>query len=298
MFLDVPWYELFWFRHFKEELAQSMAFAGMVGVANLLSLFSGGGVPPDRIVKDTYGVDFHERWTVAAIQPDDGGGDDAGEKGSSDIGESDKTTLTRPLTAMFEKKVIDLYQSAKDRLGSGTTTSSRVLDGDDGGNGGSGREVEVRLQIIPYETEFLSLYSLPYLSRDNSARDPHLVRLYKKMLDKKRRDRASDLNTLRREFLDQGRMESTVIAQCLVWCREVFYVRDVGTGQILQGEYRDPAGAVGDEAPASGKNVPHLVRMERTVITDRDLATGAFRNIQGDWIITDIDDLLGGNFVV
>jgi hypothetical protein len=90
-------------------------------------------------------------------------------------------------------------------------------------------------------------------------------------------------------------MESTIIAQCLVWCDEIFYVKDLTTGQIVQGQQ--------DEKDSSSttpemQKTPHLVRMERTVVTKRDPITGNFTNDQEDWIITDIDDLLGGNLLV
>jgi hypothetical protein len=106
-------------------------------------------------------------------------------------------------------------------------------------------------------------------------------------------------------------MESTVIAQCLVWCTELFYVRNVQTGRIVQGTSSTTKNTTtttsgnNDETPPqpepqeqSQQNVPHLVRMERTVLTTKDVATGKFHNNLGDWIITDIDDLLGGNLVV
>ncbi len=277
MFLDVPWYELLWFAHFREELAQSMAYAWTRGVASLLSDLS--GVPDDRIVKDTYEIDFHEKLTATPSHINvNGDGKHPSNRESED-------THSIPLTTIFEKKMIDLYQSAKENLRS---EACALTDKD-----GTSRSVEVRLKVIPYDMEFISLYSIPYLSRENSARDPHLLTFYKKMLGKSSADRATDLNKLRRQYLDRGRMESTVIAQCLVWCREIFYVKDLGTGQILQGKYHDPS--TGDHEDLA--QIPHLVRMEKTVITESDMITGALRNIQGDWIITDIDDLLGGNLV-
>ena len=106
------------------------------------------------------------------------------------------------------------------------------------------------------------------------------------MLNKPSMDRGPDLNKLRREHLETGIMESTVIAQVLVWCNEVFYVKDVDSGTILQGR--------GD---GESRNIPHLVRMEMTVKTDKD-DSGRFRNLMGNWIITDIDDLLEGNLIV
>jgi hypothetical protein len=166
---------------------------------------------------------------------------------------------------MMDEKVISLYQSAKENLTG---------------------EAEVCLQTVPYSAELISLYCIPYISRSNIKNDRALVDFYRGMLNKPSMDRAPDLNKLRREHLEAGIMESTVIAQVLVWCNEVFYVKDVASGAVLQGQ-----------EDAKSRNIPHLLRMEMTVKTDKD-ATGNFRNLQGDWTITDIDDLLDGNLVV
>mmetsp|Transcript_51142 Transcript_51142/g.55399 ORF Transcript_51142/g.55399 Transcript_51142/m.55399 type:complete len:122 (-) Transcript_51142:53-418(-) len=121
------------------------------------------------------------------------------------------------------------------------------------------------------------------------------------MLGKPSVSRASYLSQLRQEHLEnKGHMESTVIAQCIVWCDELFYVKDLTTGQIIQGQEEqhrgekeiDPAITVGS------KKIPHLVRMEKTVITKRDPISGTFENEQQDWIITDIDDIVGGNLII
>ena len=154
-------------------------------------------------------------------------------------------------------------------------------------------KLEIRLKMIPYDTEFISLYCIPYVSRHNASADPALKKFYQNMLEKPSGERAPDLNKLRREHLETGHMESTVIAQCIVWCNELFYVRDVTSGKIIQGI--DGRNDVGEEET---QQIPHLVRMERTVLTQKDQSSGKFHNVQGDWIITDIDDLLDGNLVV
>jgi hypothetical protein len=171
-----------------------------------------------------------------------------------------------PLESMFEEKLIALYQSAKENIG---------------------EEVEVCLKTIPYSAELVSLYAIPYISRRNTKSDKALLDFYRKMMEKKSMDRTGDLNKLRKEKLENGVMESTVIAQVLVWCNEVFYVKDLESGRVIQGT--DDNDTV--------RNVPHLLRMESTVKTTKD-SGGGFRNIQEDWIITDIDDMLDGNLVL
>jgi hypothetical protein len=171
-----------------------------------------------------------------------------------------------PLENMFEEKLIALYQSAKENIS---------------------EEVEVCLKTIPYSAELVTLYAIPYISRRNTKSDKALLKFYRKMMEKPSMDRTEDLNKLRKEKLEHGIMESTVIAQVMVWCNEVFYVKDLESGQVIQGS--DDNDTV--------RNVPHLVRMESIVKTTKD-SGGVFRNVQEDWVITDIDDMLDGNLVV
>ena len=76
-------------------------------------------------------------------------------------------------------------------------------------------------------------------------------------------------------------LESTVIAQVLVTCDEVFSVTDVATGMLLQGN-------------GTKQTVQHLVRLE-VVVETRIPVEGKSTNHVGSWQITDWDDLLGGN---
>lgn len=168
---------------------------------------------------------------------------------------------------MMDEKVISFYQSAKENLT-------------------FYEQVEVCLKTVPFSAEVISLYSIPYVSRSNTQKDPALLEFYRTMLNKPSMDRAPDLNQLRRKYLETGIMESTVIAQVLVWCNEIFYVKDVASGKVLQGK-----------EDAESRNIPHLLRMEMTVKTEKD-AAGTFRNSQGNWTITDIDDHLDGNLLV
>jgi hypothetical protein len=199
---------------------------------------------------------------------------------TADFGEiSFKTTLSNTkgetetadileLDSMLEGRLLDLYQtSTKDALAS---------DGK-----------EICLQSKPYSAELVSLYCIPYISRSNSKTDPNLLKFYRTMLEKVAMERQSDLSKLRKDHLETGKMESTVIAQVLIWCKEKFYVKDTASGALLQGQ--------DDE---EGRNVPHLVRMEMTVKTEKDPTYGRFVNKHDNWIITDIDDLVDGNLIV
>jgi hypothetical protein len=90
------------------------------------------------------------------------------------------------------------------------------------------------------------------------------------------------------EFQRRGVTESTVICQVLVSCDEIFWVKDLATGTIIQGH-----------EDGQIRKVWHLVRMEMVVETHP--AKGPilpFKQKQGNWQLTDIDDLLEGNLVI
>jgi len=313
MFLNVPWYELIWISHFKNELSSSISWAFTHGVANLLSnLSSSSGqrsnsVSTDRIIISTLddtnnytcGIDFHQ--TLELCQNNDEGNCDTMNI-DRDRNLPTRNNIEIKLKKMFEEKVLARYESA--------TISFAKRDDDDNDDDDSStnsykhskhQRLEVRLKMVVYDTELISLYAIPYLSRRNAKEDPELLKFYREMLGKPSAARASYLSKLRQEHLDnKGHMESTVIAQCIVWCDELFYVKDLTTGQILQGQKEQHSGEkeIDLATTAESKKIPHLVRMERTVITKRDPISGTFQNEQQDWIITDIDDIVGGNLII
>jgi hypothetical protein len=206
-------------------------------------------VPVADIVKDNYQIDF---------------------KGTIHVQDNEDSTIELDgLDSILQTKMIELYQSSLQNKTTG--------------------DYEVRLQTLPYSAELISLYCIPYISRANVKNNKPLKEYYRNMLNKPSMERPPDLNKLRKEHLEMGIMESTIIAQVLVWCHEIFYVKDLATGEVVQGE--EPT----DETQEP-KSIPHLVRMEMTVKTQKH--EGAFANVQDKWLITDIDDLLEGNLVV
>lgn len=301
MFLNVPWYELFWISYFQDELSADMSWGFTQGVANLLSNLplSGGGdhIPLDRIITHNNDdgsseIDFCETIEISRscktgalrvrVVSDD----------ETSTEELDYNSLKEaiPLGKMFQKKMVELYQSSV------TEIVAKTLDNDDSANPPDEKQsFELRLKMIPSDYEFTTLYAIPYLSRRNAKGDPDLVAFYDKMLNETSTRRAPYLSKLRQEHLEtNGYMESTIIAQCLVWCEEVFYVKNLSTGEIVQGrEEKDPA-----STEPEAQKTPHLVRMERTVITKRNTDTGKYKTEQENWIITDIDDLLDGNLLI
>lgn len=301
MFLNVPWYELFWISHFRDELSSDISWSFTQGVACLLSnlrSFGGGDhIATDRIITEhndgTCSIDFSETLEISrnaesgvchnsAVNSDvevviEDGDDKSGYNNA---------ILPRQI---FEEKVVELYQSSVEKV-------SKIENDDSKSLAEEKQQLEVRLKMKPYHAEFITLYAIPYLSRRNSKSDPQLLDFYSEMLNSPSRGRAAYLSHLRQEHLEnKGYMESTIIAQCLIWCDEEFYVKDLATGKILQG--REAEKESSSDAQKM-QQTPHLVRMERTVVTKRDPNTGNFENDQENWIITDIDDLLGGNLLV
>lgn len=148
----------------------------------------------------------------------------------------------------------------------------------------SGREqIQVHLQTKPTGAVLHSLHSLPALSRSIAARHPSLIR----NIEKARL--TGDSQFMGNRYIDainaeldeehRGTMESTMFAEVLVYCDEIFCVRDLKTGAVVQGNEDGKA-----------RQVVHGVRMER-------VRTSKFgKNITlNNWMITDIDDLLDGN---
>jgi hypothetical protein len=204
-------------------------------------------VPLDEISKEDYQIDFQH-----IIQ-------------SPLEKEENKFMSDDQLASMMDSRIVSLYTTAREH---------------------QTQETEIRLQIESYASELVSLYCIPYISRSNVKKDVELLEFYRKMLLKPAVQRAPDLNMLRKDYLERGIMESTVIAQVLVWCREIFYVKDLSTGEILQGQEAENV-----------QNIPHLVRMEMTVLTEKH-DDGSFSNKRSNWTVTDVDDLLEGNLVV
>ena len=227
----------------------------------LSSLLTGGvlAVPLKDITKGSYYVDFSHKV-------------DNSSKSTAKILDQEEATEDDPVHSMLEDKLLTFYQTSR------TTISKEPA------------KYSIRLKMSSYDAELISLYCIPYISRSNAKSNPTLREKYRKMLEKPKVERAPELSNFRRRYLDSGTMESTVIAQVVVWCNELFYVKDLSTGAVLQGEKVDGENENGQ------KKIPHLVRMEMTVKTGQE--GNRLVNQLGNWEITDIDDQLDGNLVL
>jgi hypothetical protein len=157
---------------------------------------------------------------------------------------------------LFEPRLCKLFQSAKH----------------------SGKEqLEVLLESTPISAQLHSLHALPALSRS-------LLEKHPKIVEEIFEERANGSSGIDNKVLNQitektGKVDSTLFADVFVTCKERFWVKDVESGAIVQG--------IGD---GKIREVVHTVRLERV----STYVPGQGRRL-GDWLITDVDDLLEGN---
>ena len=201
--------------------------------------------PPNESSADTT--------TPEATKSDDGGDDD---------NDDDDEISSNNSGPMMEPKLQQLFSSAHE----------------------SGKEqIEVHLQTKPTEAHLHSLHALPALSRSVAARHPSLIRdIEKARITNNTKYLGNGYMSAIGEAEDEEHrqtMESTMIAEVLVYCDEVFCVRDLKTGSVVQGN-----------EDSKVRQVVHGVRMER-VRTLKEGGDEVLRN----WMLTDIDDLLDGN---
>ena len=154
--------------------------------------------------------------------------------------------------------------------------------------------LQVRLDCRPTgNSHMVNLFVFPFLSRHLLEIQPELKERYQRMLElmvASPKEALPMYHHFVQDFEKRGWTHNTVIAQFLVECDEIFWVKDMSTGQIIQGQQ--------DEN--NSRKVMHLVRMEmvvKTKLNPRGLII-PIKHSQGQWQITDIDDLLGGNLII
>jgi len=165
-------------------------------------------------------------------------------------------------------------------------------------------KLNIHLECQPKSASLVSLFTIPLLTRDEVTQDPSLRNLYPDLYQKlllkamDEMERTEGRNTSlswrqvygeMKEFVEtkvanqegeEGVVQMTVVAQAVIECEEVFAVRDVESGVVVQG---DEDGEM--------REVQHLVRFE--MVVDWDWQREEL--IIGNWQITDWDDLLDGN---
>ena len=150
-------------------------------------------------------------------------------------------------------------------------------------------QLRIRLELTPKQAYFHRLCGLPYVKRDHLEDQPDL--LTNAFTNKEGRLEA-DSSTLyqfmyenaARNMLRYGKLETSLSAEALIVCDEIFCVWDAETGQVLQG--RDST---------TPREVAHVVTFERVCQTDEGASFPFLPQILhlSNWQIADIDDLLG-----
>lgn len=190
--------------------------------------------------------------------------------GKEDKDDTDEKRKLRDIDFMVERNLRTLYESAHE----------------------SGKDqMQVRLETKPVDAHLLNLFCFPFLSRNQLKSNPSLKGRYLEMLElmtHSPREALPHFHHMVADFQESGRMESTVICQVMLSCDELFWVKNLQTGAIVQGH-------------EDGKFRPvyHLVRMEMVVeVHPSKKGFLPFKMTPGNWQITDIDDLLGGNLII
>ncbi|CAB9498011.1 expressed unknown protein [Seminavis robusta] len=138
-------------------------------------------------------------------------------------------------------------------------------------------QIQVYLRTKPTRAQLHSLHALPALNRSMAKKHPLLLREIEQAQSNSSTVSTVNMKQMDRIVKETGTLQTTVFAEVLVWCDEVFRVTNLETGALLQG-YDD-----GKE-----REVVHGVRLEI-------VSTVVPRKGKANWIITDIDDLLLGN---
>lgn len=253
-FMNVPWYQILFFRQWQTDMAENMSWAFIQGVAGILS--NAYRVPMDKLGKGDGQLMFEYSTTTG--------------EGMEDPLDEDRSSILQNTESMIEPNLQKLYQSAH-QFGK--------------------YQLQVKLDCRPTLARMENLFVFPFLSRRAIKGIPGLKEKYQQLLKvmaESPRDSIPMYQDLARVMAESGIAESTVICQVLMECDEVFWVKDISTGTILQG-YEDE----------KFRKVYHLVRFEMVVETvPRDHAFIPFQMVPGIWQITDIDDHLDGNLII
>jgi len=217
-----------------------------------------------------------------------GDGEESNKKSSDIVSEKEEYN-------MIQQNLRQIYQSAKEHS--------------------HPSKVNIVLRTTPQSAQIESMFPVFGLSRSMVEDHPHLRHTYRNLLKRlqgkhkeavlagKNRLNPFEVGSFIMEGLEEVMERSatlsedgnhasiTIIAQVSINCKEIFCVRDVESGEIIQG-YSD----------GQPRDVTHLVRFEMVVrekLADvdslDDLEDGDWELELGRWQITDWDDMCNGN---
>jgi len=146
--------------------------------------------------------------------------------------------------------------------------------------------MEITLEMTPVDAELHRLICFPFLSRKASEQDDTRRQDYFRMFELIREDGPQAFFQRFWDFADRmqaerGVLETTVMADVIVDCIEVFQVKDLTSNKSIQGD--------GIE-----RTVRHVIRMELDVTWIEDESADGGDWEIGNWRVADIDDQLEG----
>lgn len=157
----------------------------------------------------------------------------------------------------------------------------------------SGRDqLRIILETKPIHNQFLRLYGVPCLSRDDFERDAVFLRdIFNPDAPPKDRNPTRMYDEITKRFPEKFQknkmLNGTVAAEVLIVCEEKFQVADAETGVVLQGSEGIPV----------TQEVGHVVTFEMEAHTlarkeEFPEARNLLGALPGNWQMTDIDDLV------
>mmetsp|Transcript_3750 Transcript_3750/g.7876 ORF Transcript_3750/g.7876 Transcript_3750/m.7876 type:complete len:457 (+) Transcript_3750:128-1498(+) len=291
----IPWTRKNWAHDMEGSFcnAFSIGVQGMVEDTYMLSqnLASSSKVENTEIGDESESFDVNLDITIDPVPSAEKNNDpeiidgEVSNKISQDFSEDDEQN------SMLQRNLRQLYQSAREHS--------------------NPSKVNIVLRTVPQSAQIESMFPVFGLSRslvDNHPNLRHTYRNLRKGLERRNKEAVLSgrrgLNPLEvgkyamnslNEVLERsaklagdGNASITLVAQVSINCKEIFCVRDVESGEIIQGH--------GDAQP---RDVTHLVRFEM-VIKEKLVAAdepedGDWEMQIGRWQISDWDDILDGN---
>lgn len=270
------------YRHeWERELSTNFEIAFRLALEELLcTLFSDNGSDGSEVVHDENHCEISIDTSKMMNR----------KNAAAELDDNDETTKTSSQSAsiesndylnqMIDQTLLQKYQQLDLQHLQLKLTMRPIPDDDDS----SSNAPAVQLQNI---------FAVPMLTREIVNQKPHLKGAYQR-LEKVYKETKSYAEVKQKtyELAEEVGLQSakrTVIADVSIRCLEYFQVKDVRTGEIVQGMEDDSA----------EEEVVHLVRFE--VVTDRKKKDNNNNNNNtgerdiGSWKIIDVDDLLDGN---
>lgn len=264
IFLKVPlWQTFFKMTGWRDELAMSCAYAFARGVAGILC----------NVYHCPSAFDEMESRVDFSFHPSER--TETENESNNNTKNENEEKYCPEVVYMMEQPLRELFQSAHKH----------------------GRDqLEIRLDMQPQHATLYSVFAVPFVTRAACERDPRLAGLTQNVVSKFPSFKLLSLDVVMKYALEilmrerrtkdkDATAKTTVEIQVLIRCDEAFYVRDKQSGAVLQGHVPEPGGPL--RTP-----VMHLVRLENTFTTSFSGSFPYMHHSGGNWIITDIDDLL------